>query len=135
MKKSQLKKISAIFALILIGLFLLFKTWLPDRGAFLLAIGMPFLYFLPGFLITKAFFRSGLDQIETIFLALLFSLMLSHLGIYIVEETTRQITRSGIAFTVIAINILAALTYLVSRKQLSPARLLTRLRSKLYKHD
>ena len=135
MNTSRLKKISAALALILIGLFLLFKNWLPYREALLLAMGLPFLYFLPGLIITKVLFRSGLDQIETIFLAMLFSLILSHIGIYIVEENTRMLTISNIALTVAAINILCALIYLAHRKQLSPARLLSRLRGKLHKHD
>ncbi|OGL66108.1 hypothetical protein A3B21_04135 [Candidatus Uhrbacteria bacterium RIFCSPLOWO2_01_FULL_47_24] len=135
MNPSYIKKTSAVWALILIGLFLLFKNWLPFREAILLAMGLPFLYFLPGFLIIKVFFRAGLDQIEAIFLAMLFSLMLLHMGIYTVEENTRMMTIADIALTVAVINILCALIYLAHRKQLSPARLLSRLRSKLHKRD
>lgn len=135
MKKSQIKKISAIWALILLGLFLLFKNWLPDREALLLTIGIPFLYFVPGFLLTKTLFRSGLDQIETIFLAMLFSLILSHVGIYMLEENTRRMTIQDIALVVATINILCALAYLARRKRLSPARLFARLHGKIHKRD
>lgn len=128
-------KTSAAWALILTGLFLLFENWIPAKEAALLTLGIPFLYFLPGFLMTKILFRSGLDQIETIALAMLFSLILSHVGIYTVEETTKRMTLSDIALTVAAINILCALAYLAHYKRLSPARLLARLRDKLHKRD
>lgn len=135
MKHAHIKKISALVALSVLGLFLLFSNWLSAKDAIFLAIEIPFLYFVPGFLITRILFRSGLDKIETIALSTLFSLILSHIGIYTLEEATQRMTIVDIARVVAVINILCALAYLARRKQLSPARLYARLRGKLHKSD
>lgn len=135
MNPSFIKKTSAIWALILLGLFLMFENWLPTKEALVLTIGIPFLYFIPGFLVTKVGFSSA-DRLETIILAMLFSMMLSHMGIYTLEEASRRaITIADIALTVAAINVILAVAYLVRGRRLSPARLLARLRGKLHKRN
>lgn len=101
----------------------------------LLATSLPWIFFVPGLLLTKILFPSQLDRLETISLAALFSLLLSHLGIYTLEEATRQMTALDITLTLAGINFFCALTYLARRERLSPARLLARLRGKLHKRD
>ena len=133
MKKFKLKKISAISAPILLGLLLMFKQWLPFQDALVLALGMPFFYFFPGFFAVKAGGFSYLDRIETIVLSLLLSVILFHTGIYILEENTRTMTFRDIVLTATLINVLCALTYLAHHKQLSRRLLLARLRGKFYK--
>ncbi len=104
-KLSEFLKISIIWLFSLLGLFLLFYNWLPEREAFFLTLGIPFLYFIPGFFIANIFFCSTLDYLEKVTLSILFSIILSHLGIFLIEETSQRINLLDIIFVIGIINI------------------------------
>lgn len=130
---TKTKKPALAAAFILIGLLVFFLKWIPFWGALALTVTIPFLYFIPGYFLTKMMFPDK-DILQTSILSLLLSVFTINLGIFAVEEATKQMGLLHIFVIAFIINALSPAAFLALRRSL-PARLLARLRGKFHKRD
>lgn len=130
-------KTSTVVALVLLVSFALLSTWLPWDVALRLTVGAPFLYVLPGYWLARTFLPSR-DRVETAVTAVLLSFVFVHLGIFLVEEVTKRLTRTHILLVVAAVNLLTFVLSLAVRRRArrSPhARLSTNAARELDERD
>lgn len=115
------KSHSILAALILLfGLVLVVSLrWFPPGEALRFTAALPFLLFLPGYLLTRVAFPQY-DGIEKTTLAVALSMLTVFLTLFAVERTAGKLTPSNTAATVTAVNLICALISLVGRQRKRP---------------
>lgn len=102
-----------IFTGTLVCFFLLFLIILPIPHALELTLSLPFLFFLPGYWLMK-FVKFHMDYIERAVLTITLSLTSNYFVFHFVEKITTKFTLSIIIATILAINIITPLLYIIA---------------------
>lgn len=106
-----------IFTGTLISFFLLFIIILPVYRALGLTLSLPFLFFLPGYWLIKLI-KFHMDHIERTVLTVTLSLTSNYFVFHFIEKITTKFTVLNIIATVLVINIITPLLYIIVKKSM-----------------